>query len=232
MSPPTIIIEHRFNGPEGSANGGYTCGRLAQFIEGPARVRLRVPPTLDVAFEVRRGDSGVSMVRDGELIAEAWPGKPELEVPEPPTIREAAAASLAYIGFKSHRYTTCFVCGPEQAKGGLRIFAGPVEGREMVASLWQPDASLASDGIHVNPVFIWSALDCPGGFAFPEPEQGGILLGEFSVELFRSATIGESYVVIGWEFHREGRKHHTGTSLFSASGDCVGVGQGIWFEVP
>ena len=232
MKTPTIIIEHRFNGPEGSANGGYTCGRLAQFIEGPARVRLRVPPPLDVAFEVRRSDSGVSMVRDGDLIAEAWPGKPELEVPVPPTIREAEAASRAYIGFKSHRYTTCFVCGPEQAKGGLRVFAGPVPGRAIVASLWRPDPSLASDGIHVNSVFLWSVLDCPGGVAFPEPEEDGILLGELSVELFESATIGEPHVVIGWEFRREGRKHHTGTALFSESGDCIGVGQGIWFEVP
>lgn len=232
MKISTIVIEQRFHGPENSANGGYTCGRLAEFVEGPARVRLRVPPPLGVEFEVRRSESGVSMVRNGELIAEAWPGRPELDAPVAPTLQEAEAASRAYSGFKSHRYKTCFVCGPEQAKDGLSVFAGPVPGRDIVAALWRPDPSLASDRLRVDPVFLWSALDCPGGFAFPEPEEGTIILGEFSVELFGSAAVGAPHVVIGWEFGREGRKHHTGTALFTESRDCIGIGRGIWFEVP
>jgi len=232
MNTPRIVIERRFHGPKDSANGGYTCGRIAEFIEGPARVRLRVPPPLDVEFGVRRSESGVSVVRDGELIAEAWPGRPELEIPEPPTLQDAETASRAYSGYKSHRYATCFVCGPKQAEGGLRVFAGPVPERNIVASPWRPDPSLASDGLHVDSVFIWSALDCPGGFTFPEPEEGAILLGELSVELFGSAIVARPHVVFGWEFYSEGRKHHTGTALFTETGDCVGVGQGIWFEVP
>ena len=232
MNIPKLFIDHRYHGPENSAHGGYTCGRLAEFVEGPARVRLRVPPPLEVEFEVIDTASGVSMVRDGELFAEAWPGKPELDVPEPPTLREAEAASRAYSGFKTHRFRSCFVCGPEQDAGGLGVFAGRIPGRDMVASVWRPKPSLASDRRHVDPVFLWSALDCPGAFAFPEPTDGSILLGELSVDLFQSASVGGSHVVIGWEFHREGRKHHTGTALFTQSGDCVGVGRGIWFEVP
>lgn len=232
MKPTTIVIEHRFHGPRKSANGGYTCGRLAEFIEGPARVRLRVPPPLDVEFEVSRTQTGVSMLRDGELIAEARPGKPELEVPEPPGLEDARAASRSYTGFKNHRYSTCFVCGPDQEAGGLGIFAGHVPGRDMVASAWTPDLSLATEGQYVDPVFLWSVLDCPGGFAFPEPEEGSILLGELIVELSGTVHVAEPHLVIGWEFARDGRKHHTGTALFSQAGECVGVGRAIWFEVP
>ncbi len=232
MKTPSIIIERRFHGPPDSANGGYACGRLAEFIEGPARVRLRVPPQLDVEFDVIRTDAGASMVRDDALIAEAWPGSVDLEIPDPPTHHEAEAASASYSGYKSHRYSTCFVCGPDQAQGGLRVFAGPVAGRDLVASAWTPDPSLAADRRNVDPVFLWSVLDCPGGFAFPEPEVGAILLGELSVKLSGNVIVGERHVVIGWESRREGRKHHTGTALFSEEGRCVGMGRGIWFEVP
>ncbi len=154
------------------------------------------------------------MLRDGELIAEARPGKPELEVPEPPGLEDARAASRSYTGFKNHRYSTCFVCGPDQEAGGLGIFAGHVPGRDMVASAWTPDLSLATEGQYVDPVFLWSVLDCPGGFAFPEPEEGSILLGELIVELSGTVHVAEPHLVIGWEFARDGRKHHTGTACF------------------
>ena len=32
-----LTIEARFNGPDGSANGGYTCGRIADFLGGEPR---------------------------------------------------------------------------------------------------------------------------------------------------------------------------------------------------
>ena len=43
----TVVIDRRFNGPEHSSNGGYACGSVAAFIDGPAEVTLRVPPPLD-----------------------------------------------------------------------------------------------------------------------------------------------------------------------------------------
>ena len=42
-----VSIPSRFNGPPLSGNGGYSCGVLAAFIDGPAQVRLHVPPPLD-----------------------------------------------------------------------------------------------------------------------------------------------------------------------------------------
>jgi len=42
----TVVIDDRFNGPAGSANGGYACAMAARWVDGPGEVTLRVPPPL------------------------------------------------------------------------------------------------------------------------------------------------------------------------------------------
>ncbi len=84
----------------------------------------------------------------------------------------------------------------------------------------------------VAPEYIWAALDCPGAYAFPEPENGAILLGELAVSIKETVSAGEKCVLIGWEISRQGRKHYTGTALFGESGSCRAVGYATWFEVP
>ena len=39
-----LTIPSRFNGPAGVGNGGYVCGRIAAYVDGPATVTLRRPP--------------------------------------------------------------------------------------------------------------------------------------------------------------------------------------------
>ena len=233
MKQSSIVIESQFHGPKNSSNGGYACGRVAEFIDGPARVRLHIPPPLDVRFDVHGTDGGVRVVYGDVTVAEAWTTEVDLEVPQAPSWDEAELASKGFVGFKSHRYRTCFVCGVDREPGdGMRVFAGPVAGRDQVACTWTPDARLSDDGTQVKPVFVWGVLDCPGGFSFPHPEKGTILLGELAVKLIEPVNVGEPHVVIGWELGRDGRKHHTGTALLSESGSCHGVGRAIWFEVP
>ena len=229
-----ITIPRRFCGPPDSGNGGYVCGRLASFVEGPAIVRLRVPTPLDEELEVRPANGGVEMVRGDTVVAAARAAQPlELEIPRAPSFGEAEIASRAYVGFRYHAYSTCFVCGPARAEGdGLRIFPGAHAGTNLVASPWIPDAALADASGNVRPEFRWAALDCPGAFTFHVPEGTGMLLGELAVELKGQVAAGERCVVIGWEFARDGRRHYTGTALFSASGECRGIGRATWFEVP
>src|SRR5262245_41014607 len=114
---PTIVIESKFHGPANSGNGGYVSGRMASFIDGAATVRLRVPPPLDVPMEVEQTESRVFLRHQGSVIAEAWPVKLALDVPKPPTADEAEAASREFPGFKSHRFPSCFVCGPQRDDG-------------------------------------------------------------------------------------------------------------------
>ena len=51
----TLTIPACFNGPPTSANGGYTCGRVAQLVGAEvAEVSLRSPPPLDTPLSVGR----------------------------------------------------------------------------------------------------------------------------------------------------------------------------------
>lgn len=233
----SVMIGQRFHGPPGSGNGGYSCGVLGKFFDGPAAVRLRIPPPLDAPMTVRATDGGVELFHGDELVATGRPATVDLDVPEPPDFAAAEIASKRYRGFDSHYYPGCFVCGPEREHGdGLRVFAGPVEagtGPEgMVAATWIPDDSLLDSSDKVATEYLWSVLDCPGAYAFPEPETGAILLGELAVAIHGTVSPGERCVLIGWEISREGRKHYTGTALFGESGACRAVGYATWFEVP
>jgi hypothetical protein len=232
----TVMIGARFHGPPGSGNGGYCCGVVADFIEGAASVRLRVPPPLDVPMEIHRQENSVAMMHDDKLVAIGRPADVDIEIPPPPDYATAEKASLRYRGFASHFYPGCFVCGPQRQHGdGLRVFAGPLKtghGPEgMVAATWSPDASLADATGKILDRYLWAVLDCPGAYAFPEPAAGAILLGELAVDIRGAITAGEQCVVTGWEIRHDGRKHFTGTALFSKSGACCAVGYATWFEV-
>ncbi len=232
MVQEKVIIDSRFRGPPDSGNGGYVCGRVANFIPGPAVVRLRVPPPLGVPLEVEKAENRVRLLHEGKTVAEGWGADIPVEVPDPPSLSEAEEASRGYRGFSSHYYPCCFVCGPDRAAGdGLRVFPGKLPGRDLLACPWVPDESLCDDRGMVLPEFRWAALDCPGGFAFPEPETGGILLGELGVRLSGEVRVGERCVLMGWEISQEGKKHFAGTALFSEDGECRGVGRATWIDV-
>jgi hypothetical protein len=72
----TVVLAARFNGPPGSANGGYACGMAAGALTiGPAEVVLRRPPPLDVPLEVVETAEGIELRRPevGEaLLVAGW----------------------------------------------------------------------------------------------------------------------------------------------------------------
>ena len=217
-----ITIDGRFNGPAGSANGGYTCGLVAELLGGEAEVTLRSPPPLDRPLDVERADDRLR-VRDGErVVAEAVPMQLELEIPAGPSFEEAERASAQYPGFDEHAFPTCFVCGPEREPGdGLRIFAGPL-GDGRVASPWVPT--------EVEPKVVWAALDCPGAIAVGFPDRGETLLGRFAVRIDELPEVGERCVVVGWPLGEEGRKLYAGTALYGADGRSLARARATWIE--
>ena len=229
-----IIIEKRFQGPPASGNGGYVCGLLARFVDGPAAtVRLLQPIPLDTELDVRETEEGAVLYNGDDALAQARPSKVMLEPPPSPSFEEAEAASRRYRGFTSHWFPDCFVCGPGRKPGdGLRVFPGPLEGDERVACTWIPDASVASAGGSVNTEFLWAVLDCPGSFTFPQPAGLAIVLGEFQVEIFRDVSAGEHCILLAWQIDRQGRKYHTATALFGESGACHALGLATFLTVP
>ena len=216
-----MIVPGRYNGPEESGNGGYTCGLVAGLLGGVAEVTLRLPPPLDRELEVVR-DDGRLEIRDGEaLVAEAEPVELALEVPAPVSVEEAADASRRYAGFVHHAYNTCFVCGP-QREDGLQVYAGPVAGRSgIVASPWTP----AED---VRPELVWAALDCPSGWAVDDFQREGVLLGRMAAEIERLPARGEPHVVVGWRIGEDGRKRYAGSALLTAEGEALARARSTW----
>lgn len=232
-----IRIDSRYNGPPGSANGGYVCGLMAAAVNQPLSVRLYKPPPLDTDLElVLDSVSGKwHLKRDEQLIAAAnvAHGHTRLHahVPRPPAYLVALDASLHYTGHKQHAFPGCFVCGPQRAlNDGLRIFAGKLPDSNMVAAPWLPHAGLAGMHGKVRPEFIWAALDCPGYFA-SVPSGRTALLGELAVHIDRSVHIEEPCVIIGWQIMIEGRKHKVGTALFDEDGEQCAVGVATWVEL-
>jgi hypothetical protein len=224
-----IVVAPRFNGPPGSGNGGYTCGLVAQALGERAEVTLRRPPPLGRPLDVVRSESRVE-VRDGNArVAEAVPASVELDVPEPPSPVDAERAAAAYPGFERHAFPTCFVCGPDRAAGdGLRIFASPVPGRDLVAAPWLPHPSLSDDGERPRREFVWAALDCPGAFAVGFAERGEVLLGRLAATIGAVPRLGERCVVVGWRIGEDRRKLYAGTALFGETGCLYAFARATW----
>jgi hypothetical protein len=213
-----IVIDARFNGTPGSANGGYTCGVVARLLDTRSvEVTLRRPPPLGVPL---RWD-GAGLWEGETLVAEGRAAELELDLPHPPSWEEAEWAQPRFAGFLEHAYPTCFVCGPERVRGdGLRIFAAPVDG--LVAAAWTPAESA--------PELAWAALDCPGAYALEWSGRSEMLLGRLHGRVDRVPRTGERCVVMGWPLGREGRKGQAGTAIWSAAGEVLACARATWIE--
>lgn len=227
-----IVVDPRFCGPDGIGNGGYVCGRLASFFGGAAEVTLRKPAPLGEPLTVDRPGDGRVSIRHGEaLIAEATAAPEEdFSVPGAPALAAAKEASTHYVGHIHTLFPNCFVCGPNRTEDGMHIFAGPIDGGGdgVLASPWQPDARFGDERGAVRPEFVWSALDCPGGFAINDDPDAMILLGRMSARQIAPVMVGEEHIVIGWGMGGEGRKRVSGTAIFSAAGELRASARSIW----
>jgi hypothetical protein len=226
-------IAKRFCGPPRSGNGGYVCGRIAKHLQGTVAVRLKAPPPLNAELRLESTDEQARLFQDTTLVGEAKRSQLELQPPPSPSYAEAEQSAQGFLGFSTHAFPGCFVCGPERKPtDGLRIFPGSVKGSSTIAAPWKPDASLADDSGNVRSEFLWSALDCTGGFAvLPSPDGIAIVLGELCATIVAQLAPGERCVVIGWPLGVEGRKRLAGSAVYAASGRLIAKARAVWIEV-
>jgi hypothetical protein len=214
-----LVIEREFRGPTESANGGYTCGVLASFMHGPAEVTLRLPPPLERPLEVMTGAR--IELRDGEsVVAEAAPAELDLDVPAPISFEQASASALPR-GDTESVFPECFVCGWSR-DDGLGIYAGPVEGTDLVAATWRPREEF------VSPEFVWAALDCPGAYAVQSGWRGTPVLGRLTARVEHLPHAGEPCVVMAWPLGEGGRKLYAGSALYGDDGRVLGAARATW----
>ena len=236
----SLIIPSRFCGPPGSGNGGYVCGRIAAYVDGPVTVTLRRPPPLATPMTVERDGEGSVRIHHGHtLIAEAAPspGRPALEVPGPVSTAEAHAAAGHARYYTDPLFPDCFVCGMGRGPGdGLRIFPGPLTGGRLWAAPWTPDPSVTGAGGKVRPEVVWAALDCPSGIAAAEAAglapDTAILLGRMTASLTALPVAGDQCLVIAWPDGRDGRKLLAGSALLGPGGQVLAAARAVWLTVP
>lgn len=224
-----MTIPGRFNGPRASGNGGYCAGVVATLLGEPAEVSLRAPVPLDTPLTVDRSD-GSARLLDGETLVAEGRSLPEfsLALPDPVSVDAAREAATRYRGLPEGEFSRCFVCGRAR-DDSFEVFAGAVEGRDVVASPWTPPDWTAGDDGFVRPELVWAVLDCPtffGLYAWDE-ELPLSVLGRMTARVETPVPAGEEHVVIGWGIGRDGRKHHAGSAVLSADGRVLAAAQAL-----
>lgn len=239
MTTETVTIDPRFCGPPSSGNGGYSAGLAATALtDGPAEVTLFGPPPLAQALQVVVEDGRCRVLAGETRVMEATRAEPpEAGIP-PVTPEEVAAARGAFDLDRyaaEHPFEGCYACGPARAPGdGLRIFPGEVTGRDrVVAWTWTPDASMAGADGTIGAPHVWAALDCISSgpwFLGPE-ERPPMVLGRMGADLRRPLTPGVEVIVGSWPIDADGRKHRSGSALWSTEGELLAIGWATWIQL-
>lgn len=239
MQLGTVTIARRFRGPPNSGNGGYSCGRLAAFIDGPAEVTLRMPPPLELEMQVVPEEGGgLAMYANDQLIASARPIEPWAFDAVAPGFDDALAATGRTFDASVHKLPMCYVCGPDRLPGdGLRIFCGPVDEGDTdwsgtVAAPWIPEPYMADAGGSVSGEYLWAALDCPTAYASGSPAGfPSILLGRQAVFIRARPAVGEKCIIAARQTGRDGRKYFAEANLFNEAGTALAHCRATWIEV-
>jgi len=228
-----IVIDTDFEGPPASAHGGYTCGTLAPYLPADAEITLRAPVPLGTALQLAPAGDGL-VLRDGAtVVAEGTSTRLDGVAPEPPTLTEALVAAASFPGRHSHPYPRCVGCGTGRTDAvALRLFPGPLAGRELVAAVWQPGDGAVEDG-RIRPEFAWAALDCPGGWAAAWFGRAGrpAVLGRMAARLLPPIEAGRTHVVVGWLEGASGRRLTAGSALYSRDGVLQGLSRQTWITL-
>jgi hypothetical protein len=217
-----ITFERRFRGPLTSANGGYTCGRLAAFVDADeVEVTLRLPPPLERPLTVRTQDGSVLLLDGDAVVAEARATGVDVDPPAPVSLAEATDAATRHVRVGDEVFRECFTCGIRPERDGLCIYAGAVAGREPLhAAPWTVAESA--------PELVWAAIDCPGAYAVGAEGRGEVVLGRMAARVDRVPESGDRCVSVSWPLGEDGRKLYAGTALFAEDGELLAIARQTW----
>ena len=229
-----VVINRRFCGPKNSGNGGYSAGVFAQEIDGPAEVTLMAPPPLDQTIAVRKSEGDAHEARHGDaLVAIIKPGAVSLEAPQWPDDTAIARAHDDFLSDTNgeHLLPFCFVCGTKRAPDdGLRLFTGPAPESPVNADFWTPSAEFADETGHIQPEFLWAALDCPTAFSLRLWPRL-LLLGRLTADIRRRPRAGERLIAAAWPDRSDGRKHFASSVLLDGDREIVAAANALWVEI-
>lgn len=244
----TLIIDGLYNGATGVANGGYSCGVVAGFIENDAEVRLNAAFPTETPLTVKTTEHGgvEIFLDDGQsearLLGSGKPAEVDLNVPSPPDYETARRAGENFVFLHRVDPRGCYICSPIRPVGeGLRLFIGPLPdiaekttGGNLVAAIWRPSPEQADAEGNIKPVYIWSVLDCPGVSALKlrNPESGVLVLGSCAASIKGKLPASEHYIVSAWEIAPpQGNKRFMGVAIHSRAGKLMAGAKQVCFDV-
>ena len=240
-----ITIPHRFCGPPESGNGGWVSGTVATHVPTTeahrcVTVRLAAPPPLDrpLTLVVDAPSSGAVPIADAvapvpsvrlldgdHLVASATASEAlEGEAPDPVSLDEARTAEERYEGLVDHPFPTCFSCGTARdPQDALCLRPGPLDdGTGRYAVAWVPrEASVP---------LVWAALDCPGGWSAGIAGRP-MVLGTMTTQVLALPEVGAAHTILAWQRASQGRKHLSGTALYSPGGQVLASARATWIAV-
>jgi hypothetical protein len=171
-------------------------------------------------------------VLDGEALVVEARSAPELEVevPAPVSPHEAHLAAARYRAPSDGLFSRCFVCGRAR-EDAFGVFAGAVDGRQLVASPWTPPSWTADATGRVLPEFVWAVLDCPTYFSlYMNGELPISVLARLTARIDAPVVAGEEHVVIAWPIETDGRKRHAGSAVLAPDGEALAVAHALLIE--
>lgn len=231
-----VSVPRRFNGPPDSANGGYTCGLVADLVDADVvQVSLRSPPPLETELEVERADGLVKLLHGETVVAHGQPA--DLTLDPPAAVDYEAAERASRDGFDrwsgSHPFPTCVICGPERGPGdGYRVFPGRLGDSDLFAATWTPDPWLAGDDGLVRRECVWGGLDCPTSAPVANFGQGPpVVLAQLTALIERPVHAERPHVMVSWPIEIDGRKRHAGVALFDRDGELLASARALWIQL-
>lgn len=228
-----ITIPGHVHGYPELAFGGYVAGMLADRVGGEVRVDFRRGVPVRTPVLITDSESGATLTDpDGTVLAEASPGAVELAVTPPPTWDQAVAASRD--SFAAGRaIPDCYGCGTTNAPGrGLRLYPWRLRDHDLVAAAWVPDRELSGPGGYLTTENIWSAVDCPGGWAAIElagMRPGGVTAA-LTTRHITPVHAGAKYLIWSWPIATSGRKYTVGVAISTPDGDLAVLAEALWIE--
>lgn len=192
---------------------------------------MRSPVPLDRQMRAQPDGDGLRVL-DGETLVATVEPAPQLalEVPGPVSVEQAHAATAHYRGLLDGQFCRCFVCGRAR-EDSLGVFAGAVEGRELVASPWAPPTWAADSAGKALPEVVAGVLDCPTYFAaYMHDELRVSFLARFQLRFDLPIPVGEEHVVVAWPIEADGRKLHAGSAVLAADGTLRAMAQALLIE--
>jgi hypothetical protein len=119
----------------------------------------------------------------------------------------------------------CFCCGPEHPEG-LHIFVAPVD--RQVSAIWETKTEWGDDAGKLPQALLWTALDCPGQYAFLAEGIRTGLLGRMTAKVLTIPRAGSSLQVTAWTIAVAGKKHLAGSALFDDQQTLLAYATTLW----